>query len=90
VSLVEQELLTLPEHLRSPPVFSVVHVARFSVFCVMFCRSLFVLFLLVIEVSVLLQLMNSDYHLVFSNYYYLFIVVFISVRYNVIFHIIMF
>jgi hypothetical protein len=28
VSLVEQELLTLPEHLRSPPVFSGVYVTR--------------------------------------------------------------
>ena len=43
VSLVEQELLTLPEHLSSPPVFSVVHVTRSLVFFVMFCRSLFVL-----------------------------------------------
>jgi hypothetical protein len=28
VPLVEQELFTLPEHLRSPPVFSGVHVIR--------------------------------------------------------------
>jgi hypothetical protein len=40
---VEQELLTVQEHLRSPPVFSVVHFARFLVFCVVFCGSLFVL-----------------------------------------------
>jgi hypothetical protein len=38
VSLVEQELLTLPGHLSSPPVFSWVRVIRSSV-----CRSLFVL-----------------------------------------------
>ena len=37
---VEQELLTLLEHLHSPPVFSGVHVL---VFCVTLCRSLFVL-----------------------------------------------
>jgi hypothetical protein len=43
VSPVEQELLTLPKHLNSPPVFSGVRVARSLVFCVMFCRSLFVL-----------------------------------------------
>ena len=35
---MEQELLTLPEHLSSPPVFSGV-----LVFSVMFCRSLFIL-----------------------------------------------
>ena len=36
VSLVEQELLTLPEHLSSPPVFSGVRVTRSLVLCVMF------------------------------------------------------
>ena len=41
--LVEQELLSLPEHLSSPPVFSGVYVTRSLVLCVMFCRSLFVL-----------------------------------------------
>jgi hypothetical protein len=44
VSHVEQELLTLPEPLSSHPVFGGVRVARFLVFCVMFCRSLFVFF----------------------------------------------
>ena len=44
VSLVEQEMFTLPHHLSSPPVFSEVLVARSLVFCAMFCRSLFVLF----------------------------------------------
>ena len=39
---LEQELFTLPEHLRSPPVLSEVRVARSLVFCVAFCRSLFV------------------------------------------------
>ena len=43
VLLVQQELLSLPEHLSSPLVFSWVCVARSSVFCVMFCRSLFLL-----------------------------------------------
>ena len=43
VSLVEQELSTLLEHLSSLPVFREVNVARSLVFCVMFCRSLFVL-----------------------------------------------
>jgi hypothetical protein len=43
VTIVEQELLTLPEHLRPPRVFCGVRVARSLVFCVVFCRSLFVL-----------------------------------------------
>jgi hypothetical protein len=34
VSLVEQELLTLPEHLSSPPVLNGVHVFRALVLCV--------------------------------------------------------
>ena len=43
VPLVEHELLTLPDHLSSPPVFRAVRVTRSLVLCVMFCRSLFVL-----------------------------------------------
>ena len=43
VSLVEQELLTLPEHPSPPPNFSGVRVTQSLVFCVMFCRLLFVL-----------------------------------------------
>ena len=39
-----QELLILPGHMSSPPVFSGVRVARSLVFCVVFCRSLFVFF----------------------------------------------
>ena len=39
---VEHELLTLPEYLSSPPVFSWINVARSLVFCVVFCRWLFV------------------------------------------------
>jgi hypothetical protein len=42
VQHAEHELLTLPEHMTSPPVFSWVHVDRSFVFCVVFCRSLFV------------------------------------------------
>ena len=40
ISLVEQELATLPEHLRSPPVFSGVRFARSFVFCVLLDRCL--------------------------------------------------
>ena len=43
VSLVEQELPTLPQHLSSPTVFSGVPVTRHLVLCGMVCRSLFVL-----------------------------------------------
>ena len=41
VPLVERELLTLPEHLSSPPVFIGVRVTR-SLVLYVFCRSLFV------------------------------------------------
>ena len=44
VLLVEQELFTIPEHLGSSPVFSGVHGTPSLGFCVMFCKSLFVLF----------------------------------------------
>ena len=38
-----QELLTFPENLGSPPIFSGVRVARSLFFCEVFCISLFVL-----------------------------------------------
>jgi hypothetical protein len=38
--------ISLPEHLSSPPVFSGIRVARFLVFCAVFCRSLIVLLFL--------------------------------------------
>ena len=41
VLLVEQELISLPEHLSSSH-FCEVHVTQFLVFCVVFWRSLFV------------------------------------------------
>ena len=41
---MEQELLTLPEQLNLLPVFSGVRVALLLVFCVVFCRLMFVLF----------------------------------------------
>jgi len=53
VPLVGQESLTLPEHLSSPPVFSGIRVAQIVVICVVFYRSLFVLFVLAIVLSVL-------------------------------------
>ena len=40
---MEQALLTHPEHLSSPPVFSGVYVTQSLIFCVVFCRLLFVL-----------------------------------------------
>ena len=58
--LVEQELLTLPEHMSSTPVFSGVRVTRSLVLYVMFCRSLFVHFLLIIVLSGLLRYTDSD------------------------------
>jgi hypothetical protein len=63
VPLVEQERLTLPEHLSSLPVFSGVRVNRSLVLYVCFvdrCLS-FVLFLLAIVLSVLFRFTDSDY-----------------------------
>jgi len=51
VSLVERELLALPEHMNSPSGVSGIRVARSWTLCVVFCRSLFVLFILVIVFS---------------------------------------
>ena len=53
VPLVEQELLTLPEHLSSSPVFSGVGVTRSLVLYVCFVDRCFVLFLLAIVLFVL-------------------------------------
>ena len=58
---MEQELLTPLKNLSSPPVYYGVHVALSLVFCIVFCRSLFVLFLLAIVLSALLWLMVSGY-----------------------------
>jgi len=60
VPLVEQEPLTILEHLCSPPMLSGVPVTRSLVLCVMFCKSLFVLFHLVI-VSSGLRFTDSEY-----------------------------
>ena len=57
---MEHELITLPEHLSSPPGFSGVLVTQSLVLYVMFSRSLFVLFLLAIVLSVL-RFTDSDY-----------------------------
>jgi hypothetical protein len=57
VPLLDEELLTVLEHL----VLSGVCVTRSLVLCVMFCRYLFVLFLLTIVLSVLLWFMDSNY-----------------------------
>ena len=59
VPLVEQELLTLPEYLSSSQVLSGVRVVRSLVFCVVFCRSLFII--LAIGLSALLRFTDSDY-----------------------------
>jgi hypothetical protein len=62
VPLANQELLTLPEHLSSPPVFNGVRVTRFLVLCVCFVdRCLFFCtFRLAIVLSVLLRYTDSD------------------------------
>ena len=48
VPLVEQKVLTFSEHPSSPLVCNGVCVARSFLFCAMFCRSLFVLLLLLV------------------------------------------
>jgi hypothetical protein len=64
VPLVEQELLTLPEHMCSPPVFSEVRVTRSLVLYVCFVNRFFfgafVLFPLGIVLSVLLRYTEFD------------------------------
>ena len=61
---MEQELLTLPEHLSSPPVFSGVRVTQSLVLYVCFVdRCLFfVLLLLAVVLSVLLRFTDSFFH----------------------------
>ena len=59
VPLVEQELPALPRHMAHPGC-SGARVSRSVVFCVVFCRSLFVRFLLAIVLSVL-KFMYFDY-----------------------------
>ena len=76
VPLVEQELLILPGHQSSPPVFSGVRVARVLDLCVMFCRSLFVLFLLAI-VLVVLRFTDSDF-----KYIYIYIYIRLKIKPN--------
>ena len=72
--LVEKEPLSLPEHMSSPSVFSGVSIAPSLVFCVMFCRSLFVLFILAIALSVsdypfaIFKLFSNESH---NNIYYM-------------------
>ena len=85
---MEQEQLTLPEHLSSLPVFSGVRVTR-SCFMCMFCRSLFVPFLLVIVVSVFLRFTdplvssNSSYMYIFGSWHILtFMNMVIQYKYN--------
>jgi hypothetical protein len=72
VSLVEQEVPTLPEHLCSPPVFSWVRVTRSLVLFVCYvdrCLS-FVRFLLAIVLSVLLRYADSDYPFGFFKFFF--------------------
>jgi hypothetical protein len=85
VPLVEQKLLTIPEHLRLPfSAFSVVRVSR--VFCIVFCTPLFVICHFSFALSVLLQftaasdfsfgifklysLQSQDIHIIFNDYWF--------------------
>lgn len=61
VSLVQQDIFTLPVHMSSPWILSGVRFARSLVFCVMLCGSLFVLFRLALALFVLIRLMDCNY-----------------------------
>ena len=66
VPLVEQERLTVPGHLSSPPVLSGVRVAQSLFLCFVVCRSLFALLSffisqMAIVLSGLLRFTYSDY-----------------------------
>jgi hypothetical protein len=67
VPLVEQELLTLPDHQCSPPILSRVRVTRSLVLCVMFCRSLFVFSRVHVTRSLVLCVMFCRSLFVFSS-----------------------
>ena len=61
VPRLQQELLTLPEHLSSLPVFSGVRDIQLYVYVLQTSVCPFALFLLAIVLSVLLQYMDSNY-----------------------------
>ena len=67
MSLVEQELFTLPGHMSLPSISSRARFARSLVFCVVFYRSLFVLIWLAVTLSVLTRFMDCDYPFCFFN-----------------------
>ena len=73
-NLFPQDLITRPEHQRSPPGISGVRVTRSLVLYVCFvdrCLSFFPFFLLAIVLSVLLWYTDSDYSLVSSHSSYI-------------------
>ena len=61
VPVVEQKLLTLPEHLGSPPVLSGVRVTRFLVLCVCFVARCLFFCLFLSLVFAVLRCTNADY-----------------------------
>ena len=75
VLLLDEELITLPEHLSSAPVYSGVRVTRSLVLYVCFvdlCLSFCIFFLLAIVLSVLLRHTASDYPFgIFKLLYYI-------------------
>ena len=73
--LLNQELLIFAEAPGFTPSFHGVHVAQIIAFCVVFCRSLFVLFLLSIVLSVL-RFTVSDYPFDIFKFFVLNILVF--------------
>ena len=65
---MSKDIATLPAHMSSVPVISGVRGPRSIIFYVLFCRSRFVHFPLVL--AVILQFMNSDYpHGIFKLFF---------------------
>jgi hypothetical protein len=66
MSIVEQELLTLPKHLSSTPIFSCVHVTRSSVLCHVFPKRLgtlvykIIVFLIIIKKRIYVFLLKHS------------------------------
>ena len=87
---VEQELLALPEHMGSPPVFSGVHVARFLVLGVMFCGSFFTRLPFFIwplhSLSYIQLLVTTLVYSNFSSFVLLFVLLYLTLRINLVEH----
>ena len=82
--LVEQEVLTLPEHPSSPPpILSGVRVALSLVFCVVFCISLFFwplccLFFFDFQILTIPLVSSNSFYLIWKHIYFWILVRFLN------------